>query len=1064
MNSGRFISNLLVLVFLASQVTLAQMTTGTILGTVSDSTGAVIPGANLTARNVETGLTRTTVSGSNGAYRLVALPVGNYEVQVSTPGFRAEVRSGLTLTVGQEAVVNFTLQVGAVEQRIEVTAEAPLVNTTSGSLGGLVNEERVAELPLNGRNFVDLALLQTGVVQNKNMTATVFAEGTWFSSNGAMTASNNLLLDGASMRTMVGGTSSSINGSTLGVDGIREFRVVTNNFSAEYGMVVGSQTVMVSKSGTNQFHGSLFEYLRNDALDARNFFDYHTIATSRRLPPFKRNQFGAAVGGPIKQDKTFFYAVYEGIRQRLGVTPITNTIPKAARVDGGLVPQIAPIVKPWLPLFPEPNLPGDRLTFPANWPSREDYGQIRMDQTFSATDTLFGRFTIQDSDQLKPLDWPQFKEPVSGRYVWLTVAEDHIFSPALLNTVRFHFSRNRNEGGIPLGKESGPQFSFMPGQLMGNVNIGGVTLFATGCCTPMVHHIETFTWSDDLYYTRGRHSLKFGTLINRFMKSHLSPAARRGAINFTNIATFLLGQPSLYTAPLPNGSIFKEYYWKTLGFYVQDDWRVKSNLTLNLGLRYEIQTTFKEANGVQGALLDVQRDAALTIGPIFKNPSLGAISPRFGFAWDVRGDGKTAVRGGFGLLYDIANLGITFTGKPSGPPFTYNIQVINPGSFTLPFNLSGGLASNTLGIMEYEMAQPHMLSYNLTVDRQLPFDMALTTAYGGSRGINLIQAQEANPNVPQILAGGTKFWPATGLRRINPNWGSIGTVQASGSSWYNSLQVGLMKRLSKGLQLQSSYTWSKVIDENNSLGAWESGGENNTPMDPFDRRRSHGPATFDVTQNWRFNATYHLPELISGGGVAGKLLNGWAMSGILALNSGYPFSPVIQNNRSRSGVQGSANKTDLPDLVAGRTASDIVSGVTAGCAGVTAGQKLGGHELYYDPCAFRLPPAGFLGNLGRNFLRGPGFKNLDFSLTKDTALGFLGESGRLQFRAEFFNILNLVNFYTPSRQPFGGVGSNIGAVAFAGRSDGEAPLSTAGNITNTVGTSRQIQFALKILF
>ena len=868
------------------------------------------------------------------------------------------------------------------------------------------------------------------------------------------------------MLTFVGGASASINNNSLGVEGMREFKVVTNSFSAEYGMSMGSQMIIASKGGTNTFHGSAFEFLRNDALDARNFFDRKSIASNRRLPAFQRNQFGGSFGGPIKTDKMFFHVVYEGVRERLGVTPITTTIPKEVRVDGGLVPQIAPTIKPLLTLYPEPNLPGNQLTFPSGWPKREEFAQIRVDHTFSESDTMFGRYTIDDSDQLKPLGYPGLREPGNGRYQWATLSETHIFSPSLLNTFRFSFSRAQNRF-MPISDFSGPEFNFVPGSGEGgpHIIIGGMTNFGTEFWMPVQHKQNIFAFSDDLFYTRGRHSLKFGTLINSYQTFSINVPQKRGLTFFPNLTTFLEGQPLFYSRLVPGAQKDRTYHYTSLGFYVQDDVRVRSNFTLNLGLRYEFTTTYDEVRGHAGALRDVQRDAVLTLGKTFENPSLRNLSPRFGFAWDVREDGKTAVRGGFALLYDIGNIGgITLNAIPDAPPFSGIQRVFFPGNFPVPWVFpSDSAVGGSIALMDFEPEQPHMLQYNFTVERQLPFDMALRLAYAGSRGLNLWQNREANPFVPQILPDGRKFFPAN-APRINPNWSNIILNAGASNSWYNSFQFGLLKRLGKGIQFQSSYTWSKAIDENQGQD-WFSGTENVKNPDPFDRRADRGLATFDIAHNWRFNSIYRLPELIQSGGAAGKLLNGWWLSGILSVSSGSPFSPMISSNWSRSGVGLGFRPVDRVDLAPGRTQEDIVSGVTAGCPGVPAGQKLGGPDLYYDPCAFSLQPAGFLGNLGRGFLRGPGFASLDFSLAKDTALGLLGESGKVEFRADFFNILNRANFATPRRGSGAGViGGNLAALAFAGGSEGEAALGSAGRLTSTIGTSRQIQFALKILF
>ncbi|MGH9786224.1 MAG: carboxypeptidase regulatory-like domain-containing protein, partial [Terriglobia bacterium] len=432
-------------VFLGAAASFAQLPTATILGVVRDASGAVVPQANLTARNVETGQTRTTVSAADGSYRFAALPVGNYEVQVAQSGFQSAVRSGLRLTVGQEALVNFSLQVGAVEQRVEVTAEAPLVNTTSSTLGGVVDEQKVAELPLNGRNFVDLALLQAGVQKSRIRTGGGSIDGTAYSSNGAPLASNNATLDGARVNSLgSSSTATSGTGNTLGIEGIQEFRVVTNALSAEYGMAMGSQMMIVSKSGTNSFHGSLFEYHRNDDLDARNFFDYgaNRAVNPRRIPPFVRNNFGGSLGGPIVRDKTFFHTNLEMLRERKSDTRIVNVIDPACKVDGGCVPRINPAVKNWLDIWPNPNLPGNRFADNPSSPLDQQYGQMRIDHAFSESDSFFGRYTIDDSERIQPRNLPGVGSLSASRAQYLTFSENHVVSPTVINQARFSYSRS----------------------------------------------------------------------------------------------------------------------------------------------------------------------------------------------------------------------------------------------------------------------------------------------------------------------------------------------------------------------------------------------------------------------------------------------------------------------------------------------------------------------------------------------------------------------------------------------------------------------------------------------
>jgi hypothetical protein len=1067
-----------------TSLALAQLPTATILGVVRDSSGAVVPDTALTARNVETGQTRTAISAVDGSYRFSALAVGAYQVRAEHAGFQAEERSGLTLTIGQEAVVNFALQVGAVSQTVAVTAEAPMVNTTSGSLGGLVNEQRMSDLPLNGRNYADLTLLQPGVTQLKNYpTTTAGYFGVLYSSNGASFQSNSYLLDGASIVSAWGYSASTVTSTSLGVDGIREYQVITNSFKAEYGMTMGSQMVLVSKGGSNQFHGDAFEYLRNSALDARNFFDYPSVATKPgfRLPPFKRNDFGGSFGGPLKKDKTFFYGVYEEVQARTGITtnsPVLGpgchgaagaVITKAACPQLGTVASvtIAPQIAPYLAIYPIPNLPNNQFTYPYTQPETDYYGQMRVDHTFSSNDTLFGRFTVQDSAITFTNNFPGIVNAQASRGSYSTLSETHIFSPSVVNTARFSYSRSPVHQDSPF-PYTGPQYALIPGQPYGEVTIGGVAVLQPGNIVPLFISQNLFTWSDDVYYTRGRHSLKFGFLLNHYQQRYSSSSNLRGGLTFTNIASFLQAQASSVTADLPGSVLYHWYHSNAYGFYAQDDLRVSSRLTLNVGLRYEPMSQIDESTGRGSSLQDVQHDAAVTPGPpVFVNPSLRNFSPRFGFAWDVKGDGKTAVRGGFGLLYDVNQWGHALAVDLSGEAGAKRLTITNPGVITIPLTLPQTPNSTSLSQPDYHMQQPHLLQYNLTVERQLPFSMAVNLGYAGSRGINIVMSLEGNPVVPQGIPlngvcvplpsgqtyniNGPSCWTA-GNPRTNPHFGTITLNTAGGDSFYNALQIGLTKRLSRGLQFQSSYTYSKVIDDTRGLSSAAFFSGSPAPSDPVHRNVDRAVANFDTTQNWRFNSIYNLPQS-SLSGAAGKLLNGWWMSGILSLQNGYPLNPELSSNRSLDGNLGGAN-IDRPNLVQGFTPSSIVSGTTgAGCLGVAPNLPLGTPNLYYNPCAFSIQPAGFLGNAGRNMLRGPGLLNLDFSVVKDTAIKRLGESGRLQFRAEVFNILNHANFAAP-----------LSPIVFAGVQAVEAPVSTAGLITTTANNARQVQFALKLLF
>lgn len=1112
MNSARMLAGdkwlaVIFVVLLAASVISAQVPTATILGVVTDSTGAIVPDAKLTARNLETGQARTATTAADGSYRFSALPVGTYEIRAEKSGFQIAVRAGLTLAVGQEAVVDFKLTVGATTQEVVVTSEAPAVNTTSSSLGNLVNEQRVADLPLNGRNYIDLTLLQPGITQHRNVGANPSNSGLWYSSNGAPVHSNNYLLDGARMNNLQGVNGASAAGYTLGVDGIREYRIITNNFSAEYGMSMGSQVVAVSKGGSNNWHGDAFDYLRNSVMDARNFFDAPPSIIGKRLPQFQRNDFGGSFGGPIKKDKTFFYAVYEGVRQRQGLTTI-DIVPGAgchgqagATITSAACPQLvsgsATIAADVAPIlnnaFPVPNLPNNEFTYPFTAPTRDDYGQMRVDHTFSSSDSIFARYTVDDAEQYSAVipagpvgPYPGFTMDLRSRNQFITLSENHVFSPTLLNTASMSFSRTapRLDSSDTF---TGPQYSFLPGNAsfnnneLGDIDIGGISNMGTFITAPTYLPQNIYTWSDDLFYARGKHSLKFGTLINRLQQMDFTARVNMGLVVFPNLADFLeSGVPVVYTGLMPGSVTNRTYRSTTLGFYAQDDYRVMPHLTLNLGLRYEFMTQLHEIYGIQAAIVDPQFDAQPTVGIPFKNPTLHNFSPRIGFAWDVMGNGKTSVRGGFAMLYDLTPYGTAIdVMQPDAPPFSSSPSFLGQ-PFSVPFNISSPPSPPDASLFDYNMKSQHVLDYNLAVERQLPFSMTLSVAYAGSKGIDLMSRRDVNPAIPQgiplngacvarpagqainltsmVDGSATACWLGNDPR-INPNWSSI-MLQTDGAfSVYNALEVVVTKRLSKGLQFQSAYTWSKLMDNGQAEAPAEVDNGPVYPVDAFHPKLDYALSLYDTPHNWRFNALYQFPKFSGKTGVLPKIAGGWEITGILSLESGFPFDVTLLNNRSNSAVFDSQTGLDRPDLVPGRNAYNITHGVSTPnginpCP--TAGQPLGTPNLWFDPCAFTDQPTGFLGNAPKNFLRGPGLANLDFSVIKDTAVRAFGESASVEFRAEMFNLTNHPNFAMPSQ---------LNAYPGFGPGNLDIPYSNAGQILTTFpATSRQIQLALKLLF
>jgi hypothetical protein len=1013
-------------------------TTAALAGVVLDRTGAALAGVHITARHTDTGVVRASLSDQEGRFLLPGMPVGGYELRGELAGFRPVVRKGLTLTVGETANVQLQMEVGAVDQEITVVAEAPLVNTYSPELSYLVGERTMRELPLNGRNYTDLALLQPGVVAYPHRDGgSVVAHGLGASINGQDPRSNVYLLDGTPQNDFTNGPAGSAASTVLGVETIREFRVETNVYSAEFGRNSGGQINALTKSGTNNVHGSLYHFLRNDNLDARNFFD------PGRKPEFKRNQFGATVGGPLTRDRSFFFVGYEALRERLGRTVSTLVPDENARL--GILPtgpvEISPVVRPYLDSFPLPNGPtrGSGLAtylFGFNQQIRQDFLQGRFDHNFNAANQFFVRYTFDDADQQLPTDYPQFPRTFLSRNQFVTASHRTVLSAHTLNTVRLGFSRTRIAQDVQANLAS-PLQPFVPGRdKLGNIDIGGMPRFGPQTSVDVRLTQNVYGVEDGVAHTHGRHDLRAGVLVERYQDNMVNPTFSLGIFTFGDLREFLLNRPVRYLGLAPQGALDRYWRFTLFGAYLQDNFRVHPRLTLNFGLRYEFTTMPVDLYGRDSALINLS-DPAPTPGPLYRNPAKKNFSPRFGFAWDALGDGSTSVRGGYGLFFNTnnqQNLIVTVTNAPATP----RLVIPNPTFPIPPFERGIG---NTMRPVEWNIKNPKVHVWNLNVQRQIWADLMITVGYAGARGYHLLRSTDINTPVPERLADGTVFFPINAVRP-NPNFTTIELKKSDGNSWYNAAIFEVRKRWSRGLQFQSSYTFSRNIDTTQASTFFSDATNGTTSAMPefpgFNYNK--GLADYHAKHNWVMNWTWELPF---GGNLHGArrvLLTGWQISGISQVRSGNPLTLFLARNRSRSQWSPSLGPglgPDRPSMAPGFTHETAIHG---------------GPDRYFELAAFMLPPAGTLGNLGRGALIGPNLRTFDLALMKNTRWPQLGELANLQFRFEAFNLFNRANFGAPQ------------LTAFNGAADNEPPLASLGLIRTTVTSSRQLQFGLRFSF
>jgi Carboxypeptidase regulatory-like domain len=1059
----------LLLLFLSPFHATAQVSAN-LSGRVTDQTGATIAGATVTATDLDTGVVRTAVTNQSGMYQLPYLPIGQYELRTKKDGFAEAVRTGILLVVGQDAAADMSLKIGQVTEQVKVVADVPMVSATTQDISGLVGEKEVKALPLNGRSYDLLLMLNPGIVnftweKTGGIGVSNSTTGNNFAVSGNRPQQNLFLLNGveftgaAENNMQPGGPSENL----IGVEAVREFNVLRDSYGAEYGKRPGAQVIIVTQSGTNQWHGSVYEYLRNNALDAPNYFDQGSA------PLFQRNQFGAALGGPIQKDKTFFFANYEGYVQNLHQTSVAFVPDLASRAAA--VPSVKPLLNLWpTPPANAPDFNGIAQVFSSPLQTiRENFGNVRVDHVFSAKDNFSAVYTIDDGNDFTPTTInPYSTDVLTLREQVLSLEYTHVFSPTLLNTARFGFSR----AGYFFTGEPTPDTpaatvpGFLVGHAVGAVVVGGsaasnpqaqIGLAGSNNGSNLTLARNLLTYEDRVGLTRGRHQLDFGVWLQQFQSNETLALSQYGQATFTSLQTFLQGVTSsfLYN-PAPTAM-----NWRSLfgAFYAEDTMRLSPAWTVTLGFRGEFSTGWNEAHG---------RAANYTFnnGVISSQPRIASSAfttnnarflpqPRVGVAWSLH-PGKTVIRAGFGIHNELQDaLGYRMDQNAPFNP-TYSIAALPVSG--LPINPAAPVPVKALlvpGGVQPNLKMPTLISYSLGIEQQLTNNTTLTLRYVGSHGYHEIVGVDANTPIPTIcpaspcpamypknfpvgLAGtpvpSGSFYIPVGRPKANPTLANTWTWFSWGDSSYNSLQLDVNRRFSNGLSFRGVYTWSKALDDGDSLNGTTAGNAPGLVSNPYDIPADWGPATYDVRNVGVISVVYDLPVgrgkpfANSLSGLGNTLVSSWSVDSILTLQGGFPFTAQLSYNPSNNGdtrnpVRPFANPNFTGNAIIGTPAQ------------------------WFNPAVFLQPPpnSGFWGNATRNNLYGPGMATWDFSAIKNTPLH---ERLSLQFRAEIFNLLNRANFNTPSLIVFTPSGLS----------------GTAGAITSTSTTARQVQFALKLLW
>jgi hypothetical protein len=1049
----------------------AQVTGAELIGTVTDPTGAAIPNASIVVKNAATGITRSTESNSAGSYVVPDLQPGDYGVVVKAVGF-SDVHSRVLLTVGAQQLLNVRMKVGEVAQQVEVTATPASVELASSTVGGVTDSATTRGLPLNGRDWTQLATLQPGatVIRTQQPVGQGGAPrgtrglGEQLSISGARAAQNTYRLDGIIQNDYANSTPGSVLGLALGAEAVQEFSVLTSGFSAEYGMTAGGVLNAVTRSGTNQFHGSAYEFLRNSALDARNFFDGSTI------PPFHRHQFGASAGGPIRKDRTFIFGNYEGLRETQGTTNIAFVPSQAARngqihdKNGNLTPvTVDPKVQPFLALWPLPNggLLGNgdtgQFIFPTTSVSNENFATVKVDHTFSERDTIFGTYLYDDGNNHSPDALNVLVLQNHTRRQSAGIQETHLFNSQFLQSLRVGFNRdvaltlNTAPGASSLGTDI--TLGAIPGKNAPWITVPGLTQFQGGVGGQAVanYRFTDYQFFDEYSLNKGIHAVKFGFNLIRYQDNYQLDSSPTGRFTFNSLTNFLTNRPLSFLtdvyAPeaLAGGSSGNVVPFGERGVrqtvvagYVQDDVRLFRNLMINLGVRYEAATVPAEVRNELVSLPTLPAAQFHLGSPFFSNPTLRNFEPRIGFAWDPLGKGKTSVRGSFGI-YDLLPMLYLFNLQQGlSAPWALIGTLNTPAAGSFPNGAYGVLTSNPKNLslrMSYTEQNPHrsyVQQWGLSIQQFVTRSLVATVAYTGSRGVHVpFDDDNANYVVPSLTSAGY-LYPSPTAAVVNPNYGTTRMVLFNGNNEYNSLTLKLQKQLSKGFQMQGAFTWSKSFDDGSAEIAGDVFTNSVSTLFWFDPRLNRAVSDYHIGRNLVLNGLWEIPIPHWNPGLAKTTLGGWELAGIFQASDGLPFTPVMSGDALG---QGNGGGWEPPTQVA--------------CSHLT---NPGNPHAYVNLSCYSFPnPVNLLSHnyARRNSLTGPGLLNFDASLIKNTRVSRISETFNVQFRAEFFNVLNRSNFALPNSTIFNAAG---------------ATLANAGVITSTATTAREIQLGLKVIW